>query len=133
MMKSLSIAWSFLMLMAISSTADAFAPAQNNAKLSALRMSEPEMNSLTEEESTVVSTPVATAPAISMALPFLAREAEVKHARLAMLAPAGWPSSKVLEKEIASAFDMAPMLDSTDRVPSLLNGGLGKNAFHLMP
>jgi len=54
------------------------------------------------------------------------REAEVKHARLAMLAAAGWPVSEVFDKKIAAAFNMAPVLDSTDRVPSLLNGGLGK-------
>jgi len=54
------------------------------------------------------------------------REAEVKHARLAMLAAAGWPISEVLDKKIASVFGMAPLLDSGDRVPSLLNGGLGK-------
>lgn len=54
------------------------------------------------------------------------REAEVKHARLAMLAAAGWPVSEVFDKKIAAAFNMAPVLDSSDRVPSLLNGGLGK-------
>ncbi|KAL3804630.1 hypothetical protein HJC23_008445 [Cyclotella cryptica] len=54
------------------------------------------------------------------------REAEVKHARLAMLAAAGWPLSEVFDKKIAAAFNMAPVLDSSDRVPSLLNGGLGK-------
>jgi len=54
------------------------------------------------------------------------REAEVKHARLAMLAAAGWPISEVFDKKIASAFGMTPLLDSSDRVPSVLNGGLGK-------
>merc|ERR1711939_928147 len=39
------------------------------------------------------------------------REAEVKHARLAML---------------AALFGMAPLLQSDDRAPSILNGGLGK-------
>jgi len=54
------------------------------------------------------------------------REAEVKHARLAMLAAAGWPLSEVLDKKLAAAFGMNPLLDDGDRVPSLLNGGLGK-------
>jgi len=54
------------------------------------------------------------------------REAEVKHARLAMLAAAGWPLSEVFDKKIAAALSMDPLLDSADRVPSLLNGGLGK-------
>eukprot|EP00594_Rhizosolenia_setigera_P007206 CAMPEP_0178940380 /NCGR_PEP_ID=MMETSP0789-20121207/777_1 /TAXON_ID=3005 /ORGANISM="Rhizosolenia setigera, Strain CCMP 1694" /LENGTH=234 /DNA_ID=CAMNT_0020619413 /DNA_START=257 /DNA_END=961 /DNA_ORIENTATION=+ len=54
------------------------------------------------------------------------REAEVKHARLAMLAAAGWPMSELLDKKLALAFGMAPLVDGSDRVPSLLNGGLGK-------
>merc|ERR1719223_813995 len=54
------------------------------------------------------------------------REAEVKHGRLAMLAAAGWPLSEVLDKKIASAIGMSPLLDASDRVPSILNGGLGK-------
>ena len=54
------------------------------------------------------------------------REAEIKHGRLAMLAAAGWPLSEVLDKKIAVALHMAPVLDASDRVPSLLNGGLGK-------
>jgi hypothetical protein len=54
------------------------------------------------------------------------REAEVKHARLAMLAAAGWPISEVFDKKIASALNMSPLLDANDRVPSVLNGGLGK-------
>ena len=54
------------------------------------------------------------------------REAEVKHARLAMLAAAGWPLSEVFDKKIAEVMGMEPILGSDDRVPSLLNGGLGK-------
>lgn len=54
------------------------------------------------------------------------REAEVKHARLAMLAAAGWPLSEVFDKKIAAVMGMEPILGSDDRVPSLLNGGLGK-------
>jgi hypothetical protein len=54
------------------------------------------------------------------------REAELKHARLAMLAAAGWPLSELLDKKIASFLGLNAMLDSADRVPSVLNGGLGQ-------
>lgn len=54
------------------------------------------------------------------------REAEVKHARLAMLAAAGWPLSELYDKKIAAFFDLEPAVDTGDRVPSLLNGGLDK-------
>jgi hypothetical protein len=54
------------------------------------------------------------------------REAEVKHARLAMLAAAGWPLSELLDSKIASLLHLAPLVDDNNRVPSLLNGGLGK-------
>lgn len=54
------------------------------------------------------------------------REAEIKHARLAMLAAAGWPISELFDKKIATVLGMAPVLDAADRAPSLLNGGLGK-------
>jgi len=54
------------------------------------------------------------------------REAEIKHARLAMLAAAGWPLSELFDKKIAGVLGMDPLLDNGDRVPSLLNGGLGK-------
>jgi Chlorophyll A-B binding protein len=54
------------------------------------------------------------------------REAEVKHARLAMLAAAGWPISELFDKKIASLFGLAPLLVGDDRAPSVLNGGLGK-------
>merc|ERR1712238_214037 len=54
------------------------------------------------------------------------REAEVKHARLAMLAAAGWPVSELFDKKIAAVLGMNAVLDSAGRVPSLLNGGMGK-------
>lgn len=54
------------------------------------------------------------------------REAEVKHARLAMLAAAGWPISELLDRPIAEFFGVVSILDDGDRVPSLLNGGLEK-------
>mmetsp|Transcript_27933 Transcript_27933/g.59577 ORF Transcript_27933/g.59577 Transcript_27933/m.59577 type:complete len:326 (+) Transcript_27933:288-1265(+) len=52
------------------------------------------------------------------------RKAEIKHARLAMLAAVGWPMAELLHKDIASAFDLPNLLASGDRVPSVLNGGL---------
>jgi hypothetical protein len=45
------------------------------------------------------------------------REAEVKHARLAMLAAFGWPASEVL--------NFGKLVTGDGRAPSLLNGGLG--------
>jgi len=54
------------------------------------------------------------------------REAEVKHARLAMLAAAGWPVSELFDKKIANVLSMTDVLDSAGRVPSVLNGGMGK-------
>ena len=105
-------------------------------------------------DSPVIETPSPSLPTNSIALPFLKRpknldgtlagdagfdpigfsnnaedlykyrEAEVKHARLAMLAAAGWPISELADKGIAGALHLNPLLDSADRVPSLLNGGL---------
>lgn len=61
------------------------------------------------------------------------REAEIKHSRLAMLAAAGWPLSEVFDKKIALALHMTPLVDSADRAPSILNGGLEKvNPFYWM-
>jgi len=54
------------------------------------------------------------------------REAEIKHARLAMLAAAGWPLSELFDKKIANTLGMVPVLDDAGRVPSVLNGGMGK-------
>jgi len=54
------------------------------------------------------------------------REAEIKHARLAMLAAAGWPLSELWDKNIATMLDLPPIVDATNRAPSVLNGGLGK-------
>merc|ERR1719460_2513622 len=45
------------------------------------------------------------------------REAEVKHARLAMLAAFGWPISEIT--------NFGGLLNGDGRAPSLLNGGLG--------
>ena len=52
------------------------------------------------------------------------REAEIKHARLAMLAAVGWPISEIEDRDIANYFGAPSVLDDGDRVPSILNGGL---------
>lgn len=54
------------------------------------------------------------------------REAEIAHARLAMLAAAGWPLSELWDKKIAAAIGLNPVLDASGRVPAVLNGGMGK-------
>lgn len=54
------------------------------------------------------------------------REAEIKHARLAMLAAAGWPLSELFDRKLATALNLKPLVDNADRAPSVLNGGLGK-------
>lgn len=59
------------------------------------------------------------------------RKAEIKHARLAMLAAVGWPIAELLHKDIASAFDLPTLLASGDRVPSILNDGLSHAGFPL--
>merc|ERR1711988_1491833 len=46
------------------------------------------------------------------------REAEVKHARLAMLVAAGWP--------LAEKLNFGGLLTKDGRAPSILNGGLGE-------
>ena len=43
-----------------------------------------------------------------------------------MLAAAGWPLSEVWDRKIASFLGLPAVVDSTDRAPSVLNGGLGK-------
>ena len=55
------------------------------------------------------------------------REAEVKHARLAMLAAAGWPLSELLHGAFAGASGADSLVAETaGRAPSILNGGLGQ-------
>jgi len=51
-------------------------------------------------------------------------EAEIKHARLAMLAAAGWVGSELAGGRLL-ALAASPLLRYGDRVPSVLNGGLG--------
>lgn len=52
------------------------------------------------------------------------REAELKHARLAMLAAAGWPLSELWHREIADALGLDSILAEAGKAPSVLNGGL---------
>lgn len=58
------------------------------------------------------------------------REAEIKHARLAMLAALGWPAGELFDGKLASKFGLPDLLVRPDGEgiglePSLLNGGLG--------
>merc|ERR1712087_397854 len=117
---------------------------------------EPVVTEAIAEEPVVEMTPEPVLPQMSASMPFMARpvaldgslagdvgfdplgfaknsddlmkfrEAEIKHARLAMLAAAGWPLSELFDAKIAGALGMTPLVDANDRVPSLLNGGLGK-------
>ncbi len=116
----------------------------------------PETTDLADEVPIIIEDPTPELPEMSMSMPFMKRpaaltgalagdvgfdplgfaktegdlmnyrEAEIKHARLAMRAAAGWPISEVFDKKIAAALGMTPLLDGSDRVPSVLNGGLGK-------
>jgi len=52
------------------------------------------------------------------------REAEMKHARLAMLAAVGWPLSELFDGPLAATFGLPSKLLSDGRVPAQLNGGL---------
>lgn len=55
------------------------------------------------------------------------REAEVKHARLAMLAAAGWPLAELWHGPLCNIFRAEYALDVTQgRSLSVLNGGLGE-------
>jgi Chlorophyll A-B binding protein len=41
-------------------------------------------------------------------------------------AAAGWPLSELFDRKIANLVGLTPVVDATDRAPSILNGGLGK-------
>jgi hypothetical protein len=54
------------------------------------------------------------------------REAEIKHARLAMLAAVGWPLAELWDGPLARTLNLPSLIDANGgRDPSLLNGGLG--------
>merc|ERR1711884_567656 len=38
----------------------------------------------------------------------------------------GWPMSELFDKKIANMLGMEPVVDATNRAPSVLNGGMGK-------
>lgn len=52
------------------------------------------------------------------------REAEIKHARLAMLGAAGWPMEELWHKNLAEFLSLDSILTPNGEAPSLLNGGL---------
>lgn len=54
------------------------------------------------------------------------REAEIKHARLAMLAAVGWPLAELYDKPLAQLIGRPDLLTKSGESPSLLNGGLDK-------
>eukprot|EP00978_Attheya_sp_CCMP212_P026530 scaffold87442_cov24-Attheya_sp.AAC.1 len=120
-------------LVALVGTADAFSTS------SVKRASRAAMKESVMEEPVVIEDPVMVLPTQSQALPFMARpaaltgemvgdvgfdplgfaktsedlmnyqEVEIKHARLAMLAAAGWPLSEVFDKKIAAVLNLAPL------------------------
>merc|ERR1719152_976483 len=54
------------------------------------------------------------------------RAAEIKHARLAMLAAAGWPIAELYDGGLAKLIGASsPIVENNGLSPSLLNGGLG--------
>ena len=53
------------------------------------------------------------------------RSSELKHARLAMLAAAGWPLAELFHGGFAEKWNLPVALNAHDKVPSVLNGGLG--------
>jgi len=54
------------------------------------------------------------------------REAEIKHARLAMLAAAGWPLAEKWDDGLANLLGWPSIIEeNAGRNPSVLNGGLG--------
>ena len=140
--------------LALLATVSGFVAPSTNAN-AALHMSE-ETNEATDISEATATPPIPQAPTMSQALPFMARpvaldgtlagdvgfdplgfaknsddlmkyrEAEIKHSRLAMLAAAGWPISELFDSKIANTFGLAPLVQSDDRAPSLLNGGLAK-------
>lgn len=57
------------------------------------------------------------------------REAELKHARIAMLAAVGWPLAELFHGGIAMALGLPNMLVGGDRAPSILNDGLSHVPF----
>lgn len=77
--------------------------------------------------------PLGFASASNERLVFM-REAEIKHSRLAMLATAGWIMSELVGDKLSALANTAtPLLRYGDRVPSVLNGGLGHSLEPFFP
>jgi hypothetical protein len=55
---------------------------------------------------------------------FLFREAEIKHARIAMLAAVGWPTSELYHYQLSQYAGLDDLLAAGGKAPSVLNGGL---------
>eukprot|EP01035_Chromulina_nebulosa_P019700 gene19700-25622_t len=55
---------------------------------------------------------------------FTLREAEYRHARLAMLAAIGWPISELVHYRLSESMGVPNLLAENFRAPSVLNGGL---------
>jgi hypothetical protein len=143
-------------ILATVASASAFAPSANTASFAGLRMTETPTEETSAPAVPEIETPKTPVVMMSKSLPFQEcpplldgsmagdvgfdpvgfakssedlmnyREAEIKHARLAMLAAAGWPLSELFDKKIANLLGLPQMLDASDRAPSVLNGGLGK-------
>jgi hypothetical protein len=64
---------------------------------------------------------------------FALREAEIKHARLAMLAAVGWPASELTHYTISKVLGLNDLLADNERAPSVLNGGLQVPPTHAPP
>lgn len=54
----------------------------------------------------------------------LYREAEIRHARLAMLAAVGWPLAELFQSPIASELGLPSLLRPNDLAPAVLNGNI---------
>jgi len=53
------------------------------------------------------------------------RGAELRHARLAMLATIGWPISEIVQPKLAESLGLPAAVSTGGTAPSILNGGLG--------
>uniref|UniRef100_A0A7S2HS55 Uncharacterized protein n=1 Tax=Octactis speculum TaxID=3111310 RepID=A0A7S2HS55_9STRA len=53
------------------------------------------------------------------------RGAELRHARLAMLATIGWPISEIVQPKLAESLGLPAAVSTGGTAPSVLNGGLG--------